>query len=284
MTTAITKRGFFEEIQPVLAPMAARTYDQRAFMNSAMMAVDYDPKLQDAIKDEHGRKSMIRALKYAAVSGLSLNPAEGKAALVVYNSKGADGKYHPNVQYQIMKNGKIELVMDSGQVKFLTCDIVKDNDHFRVRKSMDGDSFEFEPAIKDRGETIGFFAAIKLHNGSSGVKYMTIEEIKQVRDTYARRNAYNKEGEQLTESAWMKSFDGMGLKTVIKRLLENFKIGSGVYERAEAAEEASWFIRDEHADEAEVSTVEVKGTTSADVIEDLKEPESKPDHVDGDAF
>lgn len=193
-----------------LETYAIRKYDQTAFLKSAMICIVDNPTLAAAIKTDTGKKTLFNALRYAASTGLSLNPQEGKAALVAFGDK---------IQYQIMKNGMIDLAMDSGKIEFLTSDLVRQNDDFSISKSLSGDNFTFNPALKDRGPVIGFFAALKMVSGATLVKWMTVEEVEEFRDTYSA--LYKKKPEA---SPWYKSPNGMGLKTVMKALLRNVSI------------------------------------------------------------
>lgn len=225
MTSAIQKTNdnivgsFLKEYGVSLKNYAVREYNQDAFLKSAMLAILSNNDLVQATKTDSGKLSIFNALRYAATTGLSLNPQEGKCALVGYKDK--NGNYQ--VQYQLMKNGIVELALASGSVEFLTADYVKENDIFKLKKSVNGDDYNHEPAIKNRGEVVGFYAAIKLKNGGTHVKYMTVEEINEVRDNYSKLYKIKKE-----ISPWSNAYTGMGLKTVMKALLRNVSIGTDI--------------------------------------------------------
>ena len=160
-----------------------------------------------------------------------------------------------------MKNGMVELALDSGKVEFLTADYVRENDIFELKKSASGDDFNFQPAIKNRGEVIGFFAALKLKTGSTYVKWMTREEVEEFRDNYSSMYKFSKEN-----SAWTKSFNGMGVKTVMKSLLRSISISNDLDTAMGADDffEADFTIN--------------PGTSAEQTAEKLKEekPEKKP--------
>jgi len=249
----IMKRDeFLNHAKDKLLNVSSRAYDKQGFMNSIVMAFNSNNDLMECLKTPAGQASLFNALQYAASTGLSLNPLEGKACLVPYKGKAA---------YQIMKNGYIELAMDSGKVSFITSDLVRKNDKFKTWKSMDGDKFEYEPATTDRGPVIGFFAALKKTDGTGHVKYMTKEEIEEHRDNYA--------GDVRQFSAWGKSFNGMALKTVMKALLTNVEI-SGDIDAAIGSENVSFQNFENPIDVTE------KGTTAGDVREELSGQEDAP--------
>lgn len=223
MTTALSTDNlagqFLEKFQGSLKDYAIRKYDHVSFLKSAMLAIADNNTLSECLKSEQGKRSLFNALRYASTTGLSLNPAEGKAALIGFKNKSGEMV----INYQIMKNGLIDLALESGKVEFINADYVKSNDKFRLTKTAIGDNFEFEPALSNRGDIIGFYAALKLKDGGSYVKWFTKQEIEEFRDKYSSMFKFNPEN-----SPWSKSFSGMGIKTVIKALLRSVRISDDV--------------------------------------------------------
>lgn len=240
------------ESKQSLSGYAVRQYNADAFIKSAMLAIVESQNLKDCLTTPAGKASLFNAMRHAATTGLSLNPSEGKAALIAYGGK---------VQYQVMKNGIIELAMQSGQVDFVTADTVREGDLFTVTKTADGDNFNYQPKRKDRGEIDGFFAACKLKNGSTHVKWMTKGEIEEHRDKYS--SMYNAKPDA---SPWKKSFEGMGLKTAIKALFRNLSI---------CPELDAAVIADDQ-EENVIINVTPKGASAEDVATILESKPEKP--------
>lgn len=214
--TTDTQAGeFLKRFGKSLENYAMRKYDHSIFLKSAMIAIVNNSNLVDCLKSDAGKMSLFNAMRYAATTGLSLNPQEGKAALVSYKNKKGEAV----VNYQIMKNGMLDLALESGKIEFITADYVKENDVFSIKKTVNGDEYNFIPAVRDRGDIIGFFAALKLKGGATHVKWMTVEEIEDFRDKYSSTYKFNPEN-----SPWGKSFIGMGVKTIMKALLRNIRI------------------------------------------------------------
>jgi phage RecT family recombinase len=247
---------YLEKFGKGLNNYAFRKYNHNSFIKSAMLAISENKDLRDCIKTQPGRLSLFHALKYAATTGLSLNPQEGKAALIPYSGK---------VQYQIMKNGMIEIAMESGKVEFITCDLVRDNDNFKIKKSVQGDEYEFIPALKDRGEIIGFFAGLKFKSGFTHMCWMTVEEVEEHRDQYA---AFKGE-----KSAWFKSFPGMGIKTVLKRLLHSVYISDNMDK----------LIGTDDQFEGDTIELSKNGFSAEDVTEEIKKTDKKETIIVPDA-
>lgn len=259
-----TPEGFLKKWAPALETYAIRKYDQESFIKSAMLAFMENKDLLKALETDRGRISVSHALRFAATTGLSLNPQEGKAAIIAYESK-KDKSIH--VSYQIMKNGMIDIVLESGQVEFLKSEHVREKDIFKLKCTADGDNYEFEPALKDRGEIIGFFASIKLKSGETHVKWMTIEEIEEFRDKYSSNYKFNKDNQ---ENPWNKSFASMGIKTVMKALLRSVKISDNVSE-----------LVNSDNDIIDIELENTQGTTGDQALEKLENKEKKQPDSDG---
>jgi phage RecT family recombinase len=246
--------SFLKSIESSLKNYAVRKYDQSAFLKSAMVAIMGNDILMKATATDAGKQSLYHALRFAAATGLDLNPQQGKAVIIAYKNK--DGNVIAN--YQVMKNGMVELALETGQVEFITADYVKQNDDFKLKKSVSGDDYEYSPALANRGDIIGFFAAMKLKNGGTHVKWMTSEEVQEVRDKYSQNYNFNKTS---AENPWNKSFQSMGVKTVMKALIRSVSISP----------ELDKYIGTDECFEPEYSVIPV---TSEDVSKKLdKKPE-----------
>lgn len=197
--------GFLQEYGKSLAEYAVRDYNQGTFLKSAMIAIVDNQDLVKLVNTPAGKKQLFGALRYAATIGLSLNPHEGKACLIPYGNK---------IQYQVMKNGMIDLAMESGKVDFITAEYVRENDKFSLKKTVNGDEYEHIPAIKSRGALLGFYAALKLRNGKTHLKWMTAEEMDEWRKKFSSKT-------QMPEI-------GYGLKTIMKALLRNISISDAL--------------------------------------------------------
>lgn len=204
--------NFLAEEQVRLSKFAARNYKEQEFFRSALLCISESDKLIKCLDSTEGKMSLYNSLKKAATTGLSLNPLDGKAALTPYEKKGKI-----TVGYQIMKNGMIELAQDDGGIKALAADTVREHDVWDLTKSMGQDKYTHKPARKERGPIDGFYASVELSRGETHVSYMTVEEVEQHRDRYGQ-------GLDKERSAWNTSFEGMAIKTVIKKLLRNLHI------------------------------------------------------------
>jgi len=215
MTKEITVQTIQTQIKewaPSLKDFALTDFDQQRFFKTAILAISETPELMECMQTTAGRMSLYSAMKLAFSTGLSLNPQEGKAAIIAYKGKA---------RYQIMKEGAIDILMDSGDIKSVIVDIVYANDMFSIEKSNKGDVYHFAPMRKDRGEVDGYFCAITDKNNFYHVKYMTQEECFKIRDTYSTGYNFAKDK---SKTGWGKSPEGYSKKTVIKAAIRDLHI------------------------------------------------------------
>jgi recombination protein RecT len=232
---------FLKKFEKPLRDYAIRKYDHTSFLKSAMIAIVENNDLGACLKTDAGRISLYSALRYASATGLSLNPQEGQAALIPYGGK---------IQYQIMKNGMVAIALESGKVDFITADYVRVNDKFDLIKSIDGDKYTFQPALRERGSVLGYFAALKLKSGATHVKWFTAEEVAQHRAKYSAKSVMPE--------------IGYGVKTVMKALLRSVSI----------CRELDIAISTDDAIEAEFK---VHGISADEVTAALNKPAPKPE-------
>jgi recombination protein RecT len=241
-----TAGEFLQTLKTTLPAYAIREYRQETFVRSAMVAIVSSPDLQECFKSDDGKASLINAMRMAAGTGLSLNPQEGKAALIPYSKKVGQNKWVKTAQYQIMKGGLIELALESGKVDFITADTVRENDEFEMKKTMNGDEYFFSPARSDRGDIDGFFAAVKMKDGICHTLYMAQQQTQEHRDHFSKKSAMPDEG--------------YGRKTVLKQLLNNLHISPEVNQAIGA---------DDFEEAQLIDEPELPGTSADDLAADL---------------
>jgi len=251
---------FLKSLKDTLPTYAVRPYRNDVFVKSAMIAIVSNPDLGECLDSDEGKASLINSMRMAAGTGLSLNPLEGKAALIAYNKK-VNNKWVKTASYQIMKAGLVDLALESGKVEFITAETVHENDKFDMSKTMDGDQYSFSPARKNRGEIDGFFAAIKMKDGTCHVRYMTEDEIKTHRTKYSKGLTDDK-GNIKDGHIWHKSFEGMAEKTVLKKLLRNVHISDDV-DNATGADSYE-------PEERDITPPTEKGTSSDELTDKLQ--------------
>ena len=231
----------------------------KVFVQNAALAIFENQDLRAACNTTEGKTSLFRALQRGLASGLSLNPQEGKAALVCIQGK---------VEWWPMKNGLIELAHESGKVEYIAAETVYTADAFTLKKTAHGDDYEFTPALKARGEPTGYFAVLALVGGRSVVKWMTYEQVQEHKKKYGK-------GLTNPKSAWNANFNGMAEKTVLKAVLHSTYLGKAVQDALEADD------AQEQPPERNVTEPAPKGTGAEDLAGKIKPAEaSQPTGAD----
>lgn len=147
------------------------------------------------------KQSLIAAVTNIAAIGISLNPARKQAYLV---PRG--GKICLDISYV----GLLDIAIASGSILWGQAELVRENDAFR-KVGMDKQPVhEFEPFAKSRGEIVGVYVVVKLHNGDYLTTTMDIDEVHSIRD---RSESWKRNG----GGPWKTDEGEMIKKTVIRR-------------------------------------------------------------------
>ncbi len=147
------------------------------------------------------KQSLIAAVTNIAAIGISLNPARKQAYLVPRGGK---------ICLDISYIGLLDIAVASGSIMWGQAELVRENDAFR-RVGMDKQPVhEFDPFGKNRGDIVGAYVVVKLHNGDYLTTVMDIEEIYSIRD---RSESWKRNG----GGPWKTDEGEMIKKTVIRR-------------------------------------------------------------------
>ena len=122
----------------------------------------------------------------------------------------------------------IKLAVDSGNVKSMKAEIVRQKDNY-IYKGYDKDpEFNCDAFSTERGDIVGVFAKAVMTDGSFIVENMRIDEIEKIRnDSKAYASAVKAGGRKLENNIWVKYFEEMAKKTVLKRLFKTLPPATG---------------------------------------------------------
>ena len=166
------------------------------FARSALTATFTNPKLLDCTQS-----SFLNCLMRLAQA--NLEPDGRRAHLIPRKNK--DGSVHCTLQ--IDYKGIAEQARRNGDVAYIHCDVVCDNDQFDYRFGT-GAKLEHIPAAGARGEVWCAYAFVRLKDGTEEFDVMAKEEIEKVR----RRSPAADDG------PWVTDWREMAKKTVFRRL------------------------------------------------------------------
>jgi len=172
--------------------------------------------------------SVMACAMTAAALNLDVVPGLGFAAIVPYNkNKLIDKKWvsYPVPQFQIMKNGFVQLAMRSGQVKTINVtDIYKDELVSYDRLSGEIKIKEVPNGQREKGneaDIAGYACFVRLTNGFEKTEFWTIEKIKKHALRYSQAYQYDVNNNK-TSSPWSTNFPAMAEKTVIKATISKW--------------------------------------------------------------
>lgn len=197
-----TVRNALEKMKPQFMAALPKHITPDRMVRVAMTAIQNTPKLLEC-----DQTSLISAVMRSAQLGLEPDGVLGQAYLIPYGNK---------VQFIIGYKGLIDLARRSGDVTSIFAKEVRENDHFEYQFGLI-DVLEHKPAEGERGEITHFYAIAKFKSGGHHYDVMTVSEVNAIRDAsqgYQSAKKFNK----LADSPWVKNYDEMGKKTVIRRI------------------------------------------------------------------
>lgn len=171
--------------------------------------------------------SIVYAALTATSLSLPLNPNLGCAALIPYNDKKS-GK--TLCQFQIMRDGWVELCHRTGQVISIANEEVHEGE--LIKKNKFTGEYIFDEDARKSDKIIGYMAYIKLVNGYEKTVYWTKEEVEAHAKQYSQ---VYKKGFGL----WVDNPKAMALKTVLKHLIKKYMPKSVSLQKAILTDQAA---------------------------------------------
>lgn len=184
-----------EHIQSILSS----TLKESAASFTASMVDIYN---SDSLKDLDPALVINEALKAASLK-LPISKGLGFAYIIPFKGKP---------QFQIGYRGYLQLAIRSGLYETINADVVYEGE-LTGQDKLKG-TFTFGGQKKSE-KVIGYFAHTTLKNGFSKTLYMTREQVEKHAARYSA--SYNS-----TSSPWKSHFDEMGIKTVLKNLINHY--------------------------------------------------------------
>jgi len=180
-----------------------RHMDPDAFRRSAITLVKQNPKLLECEPT-----SVAQSIVRGASLGLDPDPALGQMHLVPRNVKKGD-VWLTEATFQIGYKGLYELAMRTGKVAKIEVAEVREHDHFVARRGSNGGLDHQPDWFGDRGDIVGWYAFVKLTDGSEQFEVMNVAQAEAHRDAYAPKK---RSGE--VYGPWVDNFGEMAAKTV----------------------------------------------------------------------
>ena len=144
--------------------------------------------------------SVAKAIMDLATTGLSPAPQLGQCCFVPYG---------PELQLQIEYRGFIVLAKRSGEVSYITADVVRDGDEFNFER---GTNQFLRHVPRGEGDATHYYAVVRFKDGSTDFRVMTVKQCEEHRDKFSKQFKATKKG------TWKDHFDAMAMKTCIRQL------------------------------------------------------------------
>lgn len=117
-------------------------------------------------------------------------------------------------QFILGYKGLIDLVRRSGQVSTIEARAVYENDVFDFEYGLESKLIH-KPTLNNRGKEIAYYGVAKLKDGGNSFLVMSVEEMEQYRDKYAKSKNYG---------PWKDEFSSMARKTCLRQLIKYLPI------------------------------------------------------------
>lgn len=207
--------------------------------------------------------SIILAAGQSAAMNLPINPALGMAAIVPFNDRKS-GK--TIAQFQVMRDGWIDLVQRSGKIATIVNEIVYEGELVSQNRFIG--EYDFSGQRKS-DKIVGYMAYAKTTSGFEKTIFMTVDE------AMAHAKRYSGQFSRYNSGLWKDNFNAMALKTVLKMLIKKWLPKSPDMEVALVSDQASFTqgevgnAQPEYVDNAqrEAKEVEVVEVEATEVIE-----------------
>ena len=199
-TPAQTIHEYLKRMGPEIARALPKHMDADRLARVALTVIRTNPVLLNC-----NIQSLMGAVMQCAQLGLEPGLL-GHAYLVPFRN---NKQKTMDVQFIIGYRGMIDLARRSGNIQSIYAHAVYENDEFEYEYGLQP-ALKHKPAMKDRGQIIGFYAVAHFKDGGYQFEFMPIEEIEKRRQ---RSKAAN-------NGPWVTDFEEMGKKTVIRHMFK----------------------------------------------------------------
>lgn len=159
--------------------------------------------------------SILKSLTDLASVGLE--PGTGPTAMAYLVPFRAGSQWE--AQQVIGYRGYIALARRSGLFQDLHATVVHQKDTFRIRLGSNPE-VEHTPYIGDGspGEVVGAYCVARFTTGGTQIEFMSLYEIKQIRDKHSKSAARG--------GPWRDNFEAMATKTVIRKAAKHWPLSA----------------------------------------------------------
>ncbi len=210
-------------------------------------------------------QSIVACVVQASELGLELTGPLGHAFMVPYSGQAT---------FQIGYKGFFELAFRSGKLSAWPMRVVFANDLFDVQYGSD-QKILHKPAKGERGDPIGYYSCLYMHDGGRDFDYLSVEDAEQHRDRYSQAFK-NAEKYGKTNSPWHTNFDAMAMKTTVRSLAKRAPLSTELRAAASIDEYAEAGIGVDVMDITPSRSERVAGALNGSKTEEKPQQEQAP--------
>lgn len=198
-------RTLVERQKPEIArALTGTALDPERFTRIALTVIRQSRDLQRCRPE-----SVLGALMTSAQLGLEPGPL-GEAYLVPYKDE---------CTFITGYQGMIKLAFQSGQIRHIDADMVREGDQFEYAKGADPKLLHI-PALTDRGDPICYYAVASFVQGGHVAVVLSPEDVNRTRDRSPSARGKS--------SPWHSDYDAMAKKTCIRQLSKFLPMSTGL--------------------------------------------------------
>jgi recombination protein RecT len=277
-------RGFRRQIEEALPAHLKNNADKYA--RQAITLFTQNPTLQKCAP-----MTILTSLMSASALGLDLSPVLGQGYIIPYQVSRRDGQSWTKVweaQFQIGYRGMIALAQRSGTLARIHADVVREKDKFRFSKGLSPVLEHEESYEEDRGGITHVYAVANFTNGGYAFEVWPLNRVVAHAKRFSQsfyKDEYRGGGKtgrkvENPSSPWIKDFESMAKKTLIKSIWKYLPLSTEVMLSVESSDEAIKTDIEGLTDERDIINIAPR---PMDDEEFLPDETSKPDEPDKDA-
>lgn len=206
---SITFESIIRSCAPQLQSVMPKGFKAERLVQMAISAYKTTPNLSEC-----SMQSILSCCLRCATLGMEPSAVDGLGrAYIIPRWNGKTRSYE--AQFQLGKNGMIELVQRSGQVSSIRTQCVFEDDDFEYYEDQDGLHFHYRPNLDAPHDDDHFklvYLSARLKDGGSVFLAMGRKEVEQVRERSQSRDRSGK-----VVGPWSSDFLAMAEKTVVRR-------------------------------------------------------------------
>ena len=192
-----------KEVSNVIRSMIPKVVNGERLLNVTLTMIRANEKLMECSKS-----SLLAGI--FTIAKLGLDPSVKQIHLIpFYNSQKKMMEATVIIDYR----GYIAMGMRSGEVRDVSARPIYERDLFECEYGSNP-FIKHTPAMKDRGQIVGFYSVVYFKDGRVSFEIMTVDDVEK-RMATSKTSKPDKNGDA-TQGPWKEWYEDMGAKTVIR--------------------------------------------------------------------